>query len=111
MLILPFVKISKNDAARAGGKGASLGEEAHAGIPVPPGVVILASRFERFLKEYAIHEQIDVELHTVNVSSMHTVDAASGVKIGKLYQVNRVMQGNAVEKEKYRVIGSLDGML
>ncbi len=77
MLILPFAKISKHDAASAGGKGASLGEMTVAGIPVPPGFVILASTFERFLKEGEVHEKIDSVLHLVDVKAMHTVEAAS----------------------------------
>ncbi len=43
-----FKNISKHDVASAGGKGASLGELTQAGIPVPPGFVILASAFDRF---------------------------------------------------------------
>ena len=44
-LIKVFKDISKDDAATAGGKGASLGEMTQAGIPVPPGFVILADSF------------------------------------------------------------------
>ncbi len=77
MAILPFAKISKYDAAIAGGKGASLGEMTYAGIPVPPGFVVLASTFEEFLRSCAIHEEIDAILHTVDVKTMHTVERAS----------------------------------
>ena len=77
MAILPFVKISKGDVAIAGGKGASLGEMTCAGIPVPPGFVVLASTFEEFLRSSGIHEEIDAVLHTVDVKAMHTVEGAS----------------------------------
>ncbi len=46
--ILAFTKISKKDVHLAGGKRASLGEMTQAGIPVPPGFVILTSAFNRF---------------------------------------------------------------
>lgn len=45
----PFSELGKNDAPIAGGKGASLGEMTQAGIPVPPGFVILADAFEYFI--------------------------------------------------------------
>ncbi len=41
-----FSAISKQDALIAGGKGASLGEMTNAGVPVPPGFVVLADAFE-----------------------------------------------------------------
>ena len=50
-LIREFAKLGKGDAALAGGKGASLGEMTQAGIPVPPGYVILSDAFERFIEE------------------------------------------------------------
>ena len=37
--------------AIAGGKGASLGEMTKAKISVPPGFVVLASAFDRFIEE------------------------------------------------------------
>ncbi len=77
MPILPFEKISKHDAAIAGGKGASLGEMIQAGIAVPPGFVILAATFEEFLRCAKIHSEIDAVLHSVDVAKMHTVEAAS----------------------------------
>lgn len=40
--IRELADITKDDVALAGGKGASLGEMMRAGIPVPPGFVILA---------------------------------------------------------------------
>jgi pyruvate,water dikinase len=72
-----FQYLGKNDAATAGGKGASLGEMTQAGIPVPPGFVILADAFEQFLKETDLNVEIDSILHSVNHQEMHTVEHAS----------------------------------
>ncbi len=72
-----FKEISKNDAASAGGKGASLGEMTQAGIPVPPGFVILSDAFESFLHQAEIHAEIDAILHKVDHKAMHTVEQAS----------------------------------
>ncbi|MCX6736173.1 MAG: PEP-utilizing enzyme [Candidatus Parcubacteria bacterium] len=77
MYTKPFEKISKNDSSIAGGKGASLGEMAQSGVPVPSGFVILAESFDQFLKETDLDVEIDSILHTVNHQEMHTVEHAS----------------------------------
>jgi len=86
--IKSFSEISKNDAHIAGGKGASLGEmtsafakamAGHAGVhnPVPPGFVITASAFERFLEETDLNVEVDAILKTVDTENMETVERAS----------------------------------
>ncbi|MFA7253966.1 MAG: PEP/pyruvate-binding domain-containing protein [Patescibacteria group bacterium] len=82
-----FKKLGKNDAGIAGGKGASLGEmtnlrisygrQAQAGVPVPPGFVVLAESFERFLEENEIAADIDSILAKVNHQDTNSVDGAS----------------------------------
>ncbi|OGI92087.1 hypothetical protein A3A09_02170 [Candidatus Nomurabacteria bacterium RIFCSPLOWO2_01_FULL_42_20] len=76
-LIREFSKLSKHDAAIAGGKGASLGEMTQAGIPVPPGFVVLTSAFDRFLEETDLNVEIDSILDQVNHKEIHTVEHAS----------------------------------
>lgn len=44
--LLWFSELSREDVARAGGKGANLGEMTRAGLPVPPGFVITAAAFQ-----------------------------------------------------------------
>jgi len=76
-LIREFNKLGKNDAAIAGGKGASLGEMTQAGIPVPPGFVILSECFEKFINETEIKADIDAILHKVNHDEVSEVEDAS----------------------------------
>ena len=76
-LIRQFVQLGKDDATIAGGKGASLGEMTRAEIPVPPGFVILASAFERFLEEADLNQELDTIFHSVNQKEIHTVEKAS----------------------------------
>lgn len=57
-LTRPFRDISKADVALAGGKGASLGEMTRAGIPVPPGYVVITDAFRRFVDENKLQEEI-----------------------------------------------------
>lgn len=72
-----FIELGKNDNAIAGGKGASLGEMTRAGMPIPPGFVILSSAFERFLEETDLNVEIDSTLDSVNHKEIHTVENAS----------------------------------
>lgn len=73
----PFQEIGKKDVALAGGKGASLGEMTQAGIPVPPGFVILSTAFEQFIEEADLKADIDAALHAVNTEEKHTVENAA----------------------------------
>lgn len=72
-----FSEISKDDTAIAGGKGASLGEMASSGIPVPPGFVVTAAAFEEFLLEAGLENKIDELLASVDVDDLATADSAS----------------------------------
>lgn len=74
-----FKNITKKDVAIAGGKGASLGEMTKAKIPVPPGFVVLASAFDRFLEETQLKEEITARLAKVNPDDINSVDKASNV--------------------------------
>lgn len=100
MLIRPFSDITKADALFAGGKGASLGEMTKAGIPVPPGFVILSEAFEQFLQETDLSQEIDAILHTVDTQAMHTVEHASE-RIQKLILEAKMPQDITSEILKY----------
>jgi len=76
-LIRDFKKLNKSDVGLAGGKGASLGEMTQAGIPVPPGFVILSVLFEKFIEEAELIAEIDAILDSVNHEEIHTVENAS----------------------------------
>ncbi len=75
--IKTFKELSKKDVSIAGGKGASLGEMTKAGIIVPPGFVVLASAFERFIEETEIESEIEATLHKVNSKDINSVEVAS----------------------------------
>ena len=65
--------------AIAGGKGASLGEMTKAKILVPPGFVVLASAFDRFIEETNLKEEIKARLAEVDPEDANTVNKASNV--------------------------------
>jgi len=77
MFIKFFSQITKKDVAEAGGKGASLGEMTGAGIPVPPGCVILATAFSRFLEETDLTQEVQAMVDKVNYKDVNSVDGAS----------------------------------
>ncbi|MBT3539396.1 hypothetical protein HOF40_04185 [Candidatus Parcubacteria bacterium] len=74
-----FKQINKTSVSEAGGKGASLGEMTQAGISVPPGFVVLADAFDRFLEETDLKQEIDARLKQVNPDDINSVDKASSV--------------------------------
>lgn len=99
-LIRKFEAINKNDAGIAGGKGASLGEMTQAGIPVPPGFVVLSDTFDRFIEETDLNVEIDSILHSVDTEAMHTVEEASE-KIQQLILTAQMPEDIATEIKKY----------
>ncbi len=69
--------LRKTDAAVAGGKGANLGEMTKAGIPVPPGFVVTAHAFERFLQESDLDVEVAAMLDKVKYKDTNSVETAS----------------------------------
>ena len=58
MYVVKFEDLSKSDIGIAGGKGANLGELTQAGIPVPPGFVVTAQAYEKFMDEAGINDKV-----------------------------------------------------
>ena len=74
-----FTDISKSNVDIAGGKGASLGEMTQAGLAVPPGFVVLASAFDRFIAETGLNGEIAARLAEVKPADTNSVDRASNI--------------------------------
>lgn len=72
-----FKELNKTDTHLAGGKGASLGEMTQAGITVPPGFVVTAAAFDRFLAETDLTQEVEAQLDKVNYEDVNSVDNAS----------------------------------
>jgi len=100
MFIKTFGQLSKSDVAIAGGKGASLGEMTGAGIPVPPGFVVLAAAFDVFLTETKLDSKIQSILNKIKTKEISSVDRASK-EIQKLILSVKfpVELGKAITKE------------
>lgn len=77
MFTKDFKYLSKKDVSIAGGKGASLGEMTKARMPVPPGFVVLAGSFEKFLLDTDIKADIEAILKKVKHKDINSVDRVS----------------------------------
>lgn len=73
----PFKHLNKSSVPQAGGKGASLGEMTNAGIAVPPGFVVLASAFDRFIEETDLKQEIEARIAEVNPEDTNSIAHAS----------------------------------
>ncbi len=67
-----FKELRKEHVAIAGGKGASLGEMFNVGIPVPPGFVVTAEAYKKFVAP--VHEKIMQMLKGLDVEDTAQLD-------------------------------------
>ena len=58
IFIKHFGELASSDIDQAGGKAANLGELTRAGLPVPPGFVVLTEAYRAYIAEHQMHEQI-----------------------------------------------------
>lgn len=101
-----FKEISKKNVDIAGGKGASLGEMTQAGLAVPPGYVVLASAFDKFLEETDLNVEIQAALKKANPEDIKSIESAS-VKIRDLIRDAKFPDDIAKEVEKaFKDIGA-----
>ena len=67
--ILWFREIRIKDIPAVGGKGASLGEMANHNFPVPPGFVVTAQAYFRYIKETGIRDEIISKIDAIDVEN------------------------------------------
>ena len=77
MYVVKFEELNKSDIGIAGGKGANLGELTQAGIPVPPGFVVTAQAYEKFMDEAGINDQVMGILEKIDINDTKALQAAA----------------------------------
>jgi pyruvate,water dikinase len=77
MYVERFEKISKDDIGIAGGKGANLGELTQAGIPVPPGFVITAETYQKFMDATGIFQTVMDILSKIDINDTKELQNAA----------------------------------
>jgi rifampicin phosphotransferase len=75
--IRPLEGLNKGDLALAGGKGANLGAMVQAGLPVPPGFVVLTDAYRLFVQQAGIQAEIERLAAGVDPGDMVALEAAS----------------------------------
>jgi pyruvate,water dikinase len=75
--ILWLEEIRKEDIISVGGKGASLGEMASIGLPVPKAFVITAQSFRRFLVETGLEQQIYKSFERLDVENNEALEKSA----------------------------------
>ncbi|MDO5844207.1 MAG: phosphoenolpyruvate synthase [Methanocorpusculum sp.] len=75
--ILWLSEIRNTDIPSVGGKGASLGEMTHVGLPVPNAFVITAQAFRKFLQLTKLEDSIFSILEKLDVDDNDALNAAS----------------------------------
>ena len=58
IFIKKFDELGRDDIDQAGGKGANLGELTRAGLPVPPGFVILTDAYRAYVADHQLTDKI-----------------------------------------------------
>ena len=72
-----FEDVSKSDIPVAGGKGANLGEMTQAGIPVPPGFVVVSQAYFTFLEVNKLRPAIHKILSSTDISDSDKLNHAA----------------------------------
>jgi len=80
-VIVWFEEIGKADIPIAGGKGANLGELTRSQVPVPPGFVVTANAYFRFLEEAKLTDEIRGSLENLDTGdSKRLEEVANEIK-------------------------------
>ncbi|WP_295593114.1 phosphoenolpyruvate synthase [uncultured Methanobrevibacter sp.] len=77
MYVQKFEDLNKSDIAIAGGKGANLGELTQAGIPVPPGFVVTAETYQKFMEDTGINDKVLDILDKIDINDTKALQTAA----------------------------------
>jgi len=103
--VLWFKDVGKHDTPSAGGKGANLGEMTQAQIPVPPGFIVSAQAYTRFIEQAGLRPVIEKLLSPLDYNDSAQLQRVSE-EIKSLIRSTPVPQQIAAEiKKAYRQLG------
>ncbi len=74
-----FDEVTKDDIPLVGGKGANLGEMVHAQIPVPPGFIVTADAYFKFLETNKFTDEIRRYLKDLDVNDSKKLQEIAGL--------------------------------
>jgi pyruvate,water dikinase len=103
--VLWFKEVGKTDTPIVGGKGANLGEMTQAQIPVPPGFIVSAHTYTRFLEQSGLRPTIEKLLSHLDYNDSALLQRVSE-EVKSLIRSTPVPQEIAAEiKKAYRELG------
>lgn len=98
-MVRRFEGLGKEDVALAGGKGANLGEMTRAGLPVPPGFVLLTPAYRAFVAANGLQGEIERLAGEVSAGEPASVDAASAA-------IRGLFDGGAIPEDIGRAVAA-----
>jgi pyruvate,water dikinase len=104
-VIVWFDEVTKDDIPLVGGKGANLGEMVHARIPVPPGFIVTADTYFKFLKTSKITDEIRRYLKDLNVNDSRKLQEVSSLIKDRISSVPMPPDIVKEIKDAYRKLG------
>src|SRR3989344_6081416 len=75
--ILWFSEINKENVPQVGGKGANLGEMYNIKLPIPPGFIVSAGAYKKFLEKTGIKGEIFSLLKNLDIEDTEKIHEAS----------------------------------
>jgi pyruvate,water dikinase len=103
--IVWFDEVTKVDIPLVGGKGANLGEMVHSEIPVPPGFIVTADAYFKFLHSANLTDEIRRYLENLNVNDSKKLQQVSDLIKDKISSVPMPPDMVKEIKEAYRKLG------
>jgi len=106
--ILWLEEIRKEDISSVGGKGASLGEMASIGLPVPPAFVVTAQAFRRFLVETGLDQKIFKVSDNLDVENNEALEKAADTIKAMVTSASMPQAIQSDIKASYKKMGQQD---
>ena len=103
--IVWFDEVTKVDIPLVGGKGANLGEMVHAQIPVPPGFIVTASAYFKFLNGAGLTDEVRHDLEGLNVNDSRRLQEVSKVIKDRISSAPMPPDMVKEMKDAYRKLG------
>jgi pyruvate,water dikinase len=108
--IAPFKQLRRESVARAGGKGAQLGEMLNAGLPVPNGFVVLTASFDYYTNNAMVDPKTSIDelayklISELDVSDVKKINAVSE-------QIKHaIMKGKMPKEMEQAVLSAYDAL-
>jgi pyruvate,water dikinase len=100
-----FDQVTKDDISSAGGKGANLGEMVHAQIPVPPGFIVTADAYFKFLEVSKLTDEIRQYLGDLDVNDSRKLQEVSKLIKNRISSLPMPADMSSKIRSAYRKLG------